>query len=182
MSIFKHYPHLTTLLFTYIAATVLFILIGPAKIHAFVDPWGIGGVFIAGMMYATSFTAAAAAFILPTFTFDYSPATIAIVGGIGTTLVDVTLLHLVRSDLKAELKKFGALPTIRAIRKEMPLLKKKLFRNALGLFVIALPVPDEVGVAFMANTNISEANFRIISFIVNVLGIYALVSVVGVLY
>lgn len=182
VSIFKHYPHLATLIFSYVAATLLFILIGPTKVHAFIEPWGIGGVFITGMMYATSFTAAGAAFILPTFTFDYSPATIAIVGGLGTTLVDITLLHFIRSDLKMELKRFSALPTIRGIRKALPLMKQKWFKNILGLTVIALPLPDEIGIAFMANSSISEANFRIIGFIVNVLGIYGLVSVVGAFY
>lgn len=182
MSIFKHYPHLATLLFTYVAATLLFVLIGPTQIHAFIEPWGIGGVFIAGMMYTISITAAAAAFILPIFTLDYSPATIAIIGGLGSTLVDITLLHLVRSDLKTELKRFGALPTIQGIKKALPLLKKKWFRNMLGLAVIALPVPDEIGIAFIANSSISEANFRIVGFIANTIGIYALVSVVGVLY
>jgi len=181
MSIFKRYPHLTTLVFMYVVAGILFALIGPEKIHAFIQPWGIGGVFIVGMMYTTSLTAALAAFILPTFTFDYSPATIAVIGALGATLVDVTLLHLIRSDLKKELKRLSALPSMRWIR-STPFMKEKWFRNTFGIFVIALPIPDEVGIAFMANSNISEANFRLISFIVNIIGIYALVSVVGVLY
>ncbi len=182
MSLFKNYPHLLTLILSYVVAGVIFFLVGPLQIHTLLEPWGIGGIFIAGMMYTVSFTAAAAAFILPTFIFDYSPTTIAIIGGLGSTLVDITLLHFIRSDLKKEIKRFTALPFMKAMRKAMPLMKEKWFRNTLGFTVLGLPIPDEVGIALIANTSVSEADFRVLGFIVNTIGIYALVSVVGGLY
>ncbi len=174
----KNYPHLSALALSYVLVTILFLLLGTEVFHRLVEPLGIGGIFVAGMMYTYSFTASIAAFLLPSFVPDYSPAFIAIVGGLGATLVDATLLKFIRGNLKAEMKRLGKIRPIAFLTTTIPFMRKSWFRNTLGFVVLALPLPDEIAVALMANTKISERNFRLISFCVNTLGIYALVSLV----
>ncbi|MBX9694909.1 MAG: hypothetical protein K2Z81_21150, partial [Cyanobacteria bacterium] len=95
----REYPHLRIILLSYVAAILLFFLLGPDFFHSLVAPLGIGGIFIVGMMYSYSFTLSLGALLLPAFLDQYSPGVIAIFGGLGGLFADMTMLQLIKSNL-----------------------------------------------------------------------------------
>ena len=175
------YPHLRFIILSYVGALVLFFILGPNFFHGIVQPLGIGGIFIVGMMYSYSFTLSLGALLLPAFLDQFTPAMIAIFGGLGGTFADLTIFQLMKTDLKKELKGIAKTNVMKAIRK-LPLIKHEWFRDILGAILIASPLPDEFGIAVMASTHLSENTFRLISLIANVIGIYALVSAAALIY
>lgn len=177
----KHYPHLSFILFSYVFAAFLFLVLGSSFFHSLVLPFGIGGLFIAGMMYSYSFTIGIAALLLPAFLDQFTPVMIALVGGFGGAFADFLLFRLFKDNLKKELKRLGGTVFFKSIGR-FPLMRARWFRDVLGALVIISPLPDEVGIAIMASAHLSENTFRLISFTCNVIGIYLLVSAVAGIY
>lgn len=177
----KNYPHLSVVLYSYLGAILLFVLLGHDFFHELVTPFGLGGIFVAGMMYSYTFTIGIGALLLPAFLMSYSPITIAIIGGLGGTLADATIFRLFKGNLKVEMKRFGATKFMKSIAK-LPLMNHPWFRDVLGTLVIMSPLPEEIGIAIMASTHLSENTFRVISLCANIVGIYLLVSVAGLIY
>jgi hypothetical protein len=132
-------------------------------------------------MYSYSFTLSLGALLLPAFLNDFSPLVIAIFGGLGGTFADITMFQLVKSDLKQEMKALAKTNFMKAVRK-LPLMKFDWFRDVLGAILITSPLPDEIGIAVMASTHLSENAFRFIALIANVLGIYLLVTAAAAIY
>ncbi len=177
----REYPHLRIIFLSYVGAIFLFFILGPQFFHSLVDPLGIGGIFIAGMMYSYSFTLSLGALLLPAFLNDFSPLVIAIFGGLGGTFADITMFQLVKSDLKQEMKALAKTNFMKAVRK-LPLMKFDWFRDVLGAILITSPLPDEIGIAVMASTHLSENAFRLIALIANIAGIYLLVTAAAAIY
>ena len=177
----KHYPHLTFVLYSYVIALLLFLLLGHDFFRELVTPFGIGGIFIVGMMYSYSFTIGIAALLLPAFLEHFSPGAIAIIGGLGGTFADATLFKLFKGNLKKEMRTFGATKFMKVVAR-LPFMNHRWFRDILGMLVIISPLPDEIGIAIMASAHLSENAFRMLSLIANVVGIYFLVTVASTIY
>jgi|CXWL01.1.fsa_nt_gi hypothetical protein len=180
-SVIKNYPHITFILYSYVIAILLFLLLGHQFFHQLVTPFGIGGIFIAGMMYSYSFTIGLGALLLPAFLEHFSPGVIAVIGGLGGTFADATLFKLFKGNLKKEMKRFGATKFMKLVS-ALPLMNHRWFRDVLGFLTIISPLPDEIGIAIMASAHLSENMFRLLSLIANIVGIYLLVSVASVIY
>lgn len=179
--LFRHYPRLTFIAFSFIAAILVFLLIGSDPIHQVIQPLGIGGIFVLGMLYTYSFTAGAATLLLPSFAPELSLPLIAIVGGLGAAFADTTILRLIRSNLKKELDRLGRVRWVRKLTR-IPIVRNPWMRNVIGFIILASPLPDEIGVALMATTDIAEETFQALSFVANCIGIYLLVSALAPLY
>lgn len=177
----KHYPHLSFILFSYVLAIILFLFLGHEFFHELVRPFGIGGIFIAGMMYSYSFTIGFAALLLPAFLDQFSIHAIALIGALGGTFADITLFRFFKNDLKAELKRLGGTRFFKALGK-VPFMKNRWVRDILGFITIISPLPDELGIAIMASAHLSENAFRVLALVANIAGIYLLLSAAGVLY
>lgn len=180
-TVFTHYPKLSAILLTYPLAFFIFYSIGPEAMHLIVEPFGIGGIFVAGALYTYGFTASAAMFIIPSFLPDYPVILIALVAGLGATLADITIFRLLKGNLKNEIARVKKLPTVKRIISHS-LLRLKLVRDTLGFLIIMSPLPDEIGIAFLTMTKMNETTFRIVSFAANVLGVYLLASAGTLLY
>ncbi|MBU6310865.1 hypothetical protein KGO06_02970 [Patescibacteria group bacterium] len=177
----SQYPKLTAILLTYPLAYFLFAAFGYDTVHAVLEPFGIGGVFIAGSLYTYGFTASSALFIIPAFTPDYSPVFIALVGGIGATVADLTIFKLLKGNLGKEIDALRKIPAVRRML-ESRAMRPALVRDLAGFLIIMSPFPDEIGVAFLTLARVNDATFRIISFTANVIGIYLLASAGVLLY
>jgi hypothetical protein len=178
---FSHYPKLTAIALTYPIALFVFAAIGPEAMHMLVEPFGIGGIFLAGALYTYGFTASAAMFIIPSFLPDYPVILIALVGGLGATIADVTIFRLMKGNLKAEITRVSRLPSVRHVLKS-PLMRQRSIRNIVGFLIIMSPFPDEIGVAFLSMTKMSEPTFRVVSLAANILGVYLLAAAGTLLY
>lgn len=178
---FTKYPKITAVLLTYPLAYFLFLGVGYDTVHAFLEPIGIGGIFIAGSLYTYGFTASSALFIIPSFLPDYSPLFIALVGGLGATAADLTIFKLLKGNLGDEIDAFRKIPIVRRTLNSRAL-RPALVRDLLGFLIIMSPFPDEIGVAFLTLARANDATFRIISLTANILGIYLLASAATLLY
>lgn len=178
---FRNYPKLSAIALTYPVALFIFAAIGPEAMHLLVEPLGIGGIFLAGVLYTYGFTASAAMFIIPSFIPDFAPILIALVAGLGATLGDITIFRFLKGNLKKEIQRVARIPTVRRVL-STPLMRIRTMRNVIGFLIIMSPFPDEIGVAFLTMTRMDEPTFRVVSFAANVIGVYLLASAGTLLY
>lgn len=177
----QHFPRLTTIALSYVAAFMVFALLGPAFFGDILTPLGIIGIFIAGLLYTYSFTTSVGAILLLPFAMHYPAGVIAIIGGLGSLFGDLTLFRVIRNHLHKEVQRIASSRFVRHIG-ATPLIREGWFRDILGALILASPIPDEIGIAMMASAKIDTASFTLLTFIADVLGIYALVSAVSFFY
>lgn len=139
------------------------------------------GALFAGMLFVSSFTVAISTVVIAIMTQNLHPMAIALIGGVGAVMGDYLIFKLVRSHLQQELAMlFGKQETshIKA------LLHSKYIAWTLpviGVFIIASPLPDELGVSLLGISKMSEARFILISYLSNAVGILMIASVAKVL-
>jgi hypothetical protein len=136
------------------------------------------GVFIAGVLFVSFFTAAPAVILLLDFLGAYNPFIIALVAGAGAAIGDLIIFTMLEDKIGYELKplakKFRLMKFINSLHKK----KARLRTILIGSFIIASPLPDEAGIALLGLSHISAANLLVITFLLNAAGI--LVILLGV--
>ena len=175
------YPYLTTVLISVLIAIIL------AQNQTFRD-WLLNlgsleyiGALIAGGLFVSSFTVAISTVVIAIMTENIHPMALALIGGVGAVMGDYLVFKLVRSHLQDELAMlFGKQETshIKA------LLHTKYIAWTLpiiGVFIIASPLPDELGVSLLGMSKMSDARFILISYLSNSIGILMVASVAKVL-
>ena len=175
------YPYLTAVLISILLAVVL------AGNQTFRDwllhlgSWEYIGALLAGMVFVSSFTAAISIVIIAIMAQNINPMALGLIGGVGAVMGDYLIFKLVRSHLQDELALlFG---------KEGTSYIKTLIRSRyiawmlpiIGVFILASPLPDELGVSLLGISKISEARFILISYLSNAIGIVMIASVARVL-
>ncbi len=178
---FKNYPKLSAVLLSYIIVFGLFAIIGPADVHHLVEPLGIGGIIVAGALYTYGFTASLGAVLLVAITPDYSPFLMAFLGALGATAADITIFKFLKGNLRHEVQRIARFKPVRQILAS-PLIKNRAARSMLGFLVVASPLPDEIGVAFLSMTKMSLSQFRLVTFAANFVGVYALTALSHIVY
>jgi uncharacterized membrane protein YdjX (TVP38/TMEM64 family) len=105
-----------------------------------------------------------------------SPIEIGLIAGLGAVIGDLTIFRFVKDDLIKEIKplykRLGGNHLAHALH-------SKYFSWTLpvvGALIIASPLPDELGVGLMGISKLKTYQFVIISFILNALGIFLVVS------
>lgn len=143
--------------------------------------WEYIGALVAGMIFVSSFTAAISIVVIAVMAQNINPMALGLIGGVGAVIGDYLIFKLVRSHLQDELSMlFGkdgtsyvkAVLRSRYIAWMLPL---------IGIFILASPLPDELGVSLLGISKISEARFILISYISNAVGIVMIASVAKVL-
>ncbi|MBI4036318.1 hypothetical protein HY386_00370 [Candidatus Daviesbacteria bacterium] len=175
------YPYLTGVLISVLLAIIL------AQNQTFKDwllnlgSWEYIGALLAGMIFVSSFTAAISIVVIGIMAQNINPMALGLIGGVGAVMGDYLIFKLVRSHLQEELAMlFG---------KDGTSYVKTLIRSryiawmlpVIGVFIIASPLPDELGVSLLGISKISEARFILISYLSNAIGILMIASVAKVL-
>ncbi|OGD83512.1 hypothetical protein A2165_02765 [Candidatus Curtissbacteria bacterium RBG_13_40_7] len=136
------------------------------------------GALLAGVLFSSTFTVAIASSIFLLLSETHSIFIIALVGGIGAFVGDSLIFKFMRDDLIADFeyleKHFG------------PRIAKRIFHSKLifwflpiiAAFVIASPLPDEVGLLMLASIKLKYHRFFLLSFLLNTTGILIL-SLIG---
>ena len=175
----KHwkYKNLTFLLFSLVLA---FFVFRNETLHAFLlhlGNFGYVGAFLAGMLFVSTFTVATGAIILLVLTETLSPVEIGLIAGLGAVVGDFVIFRFVKDDIARELKliynQFGGNKHFKKV------FHTKYFSWTLpvvGAILIASPLPDEVGVSLMGISKMKTYQFLFISFILNAIGIFLVVS------
>lgn len=172
------YPNLLGALVGIIAAVVL------TQVEPFVQfllrlgEYGFIGAFVAGMLFSSTFTVAAATVIFFYLGEVQSPWLLALVGGFGAMLSDLILYRFFRDHLFSELRLFFTEHHI-ATLKTRKLLHSKVFAWLGPLFaslVIMSPLPDEIGVAIFSFYKFDPHKLAPLSFLLNSLGILIILT------
>ena len=127
---------------------------------------GIFGSFLAGILYAFAFTSIAATAIFANTAHNLNPFILALIGGLGAALYDLTVFGFVRNQAS-----HGLLQSLRSRimhQRRMP----SWLLSFIGLIILASPLPDELASGFLGFTKLSAKSFILISFLANVAGIF----------
>ncbi len=137
---------------------------------------GYLGAFFAGMLFVSTFTVAPAAVVLYHLADSLHPVEIALIAGLGAMIGDYIIFRFIKDKIFTELRplflKFGK-PYFKTVY------KSPYFAWVLpisGAFIIASPFPDEVGVSILGLSKIKRWQFFLVTFTLNVLGIFLVVS------
>lgn len=130
------------------------------------------GALFAGMLFVSSFTAIIGTFFIAALAEAMPLWQLVLVAGLGSSLVDILLFHLVRHTVLEEMK-----PLLNKWKRRhfMRILHTKYFSwtvPLLGALIIISPLPDEIGVSMMGISNLDTRKFAILSFMLNCIGVF----------
>jgi Co/Zn/Cd efflux system component len=134
------------------------------------------GAFLAGMLFVSIFTAAAAVVMLFELAQLYNPFLITLMASIGAVVGDYVLIRIYEDKLADELrdlvyKMHG--------RKLLRVLRRRKYRSVLlltGLGIISSPLPDELGITLLEMSRFSKTRILVLCFFANMLGVIAVVA------
>ncbi|MDP3988236.1 MAG: hypothetical protein Q8P80_03775 [Candidatus Levybacteria bacterium] len=139
--------------------------------------FGYIGAFIAGILFVSTFTVATGAVILLILAETLSPIEIGVIAGLGAVFGDFTIFRFIKDNLTNELE--DIYNHVDSSHHFVKILHSKYFSWTLpvvGAIIIASPFPDEIGVSLMRISKMKTYQFLLISFILNAIGIFLVVS------
>lgn len=143
--------------------------------------FGYLGVFIGGILFISTFTVAVGTVMLLILAETLPPLGIGVVAGLGAVLGDFIIFTIFRFAKDNWLQEVIEPVTVQLNRNHhlQRLFHSKYFSWSLpviGAIIIASPLPDEVGVTLMGISKMKTYQFLAVSFILNALGIFLVVS------
>lgn len=139
---------------------------------------GILGIFFAGMLFTYGFTSAPAAALLLALAPNFNPFVGAIIGGAGALLSDSLIFLFIRSSFRDEIDKLEKEHIIQHIEHHIPSRIKRLLLPILAGFILASPLPNEIGVSMLAAYRaLSKRLFALISYTTNTVGIFVILLI-----
>ncbi|MEK7118255.1 MAG: hypothetical protein AAB869_01465 [Patescibacteria group bacterium] len=134
------------------------------------------GSFIAGIFFVSTFTVTPAGIVLYHLAELQNPLGVALSAGLGAVIGDFIIFHFFKDHVFEELKpvfgKLGNHPILRIL--STPYFAWIL--PVLGAFIIASPLPDEVGIGLMGISRMKSWQFLILAFALNAIGIFFIVT------
>lgn len=130
------------------------------------------GTLISGIFFTSAITTAPAVVALGHFARANSILFTAFIGALGAVAGDLIIFRFVKDRISDDLTYiFNRLPRHERLR---AIFERRLFHWLtlfLGVLIIALPLPDELGIALMGISKTRTSFFAPISFIMNFIGI-----------
>ncbi|MCC7356386.1 MAG: hypothetical protein IT410_02110 [Candidatus Doudnabacteria bacterium] len=137
---------------------------------------GYFGAFITGIFFVSTFTVAPAAVVLFHLADHLNPFEVAILAGLGAVVGDYLIFRFFKDKVLTELRPlFENLTGPRISR----LLHTPYFAwllPVIGATIIASPLPDELGVGILGIAKMKPWKFLILSFFLNAMGIFIIVT------
>lgn len=139
--------------------------------------FGYIGAFFAGVLFVSTITVATGTLILLVLAGQLHPLEIGLIAGLGAVVGDLVIFRFVKNGLLEEIEDvYNQLDRKQHIKK---LFHSKYFSwmlPILGAIIIASPLPDELGVSLIGISKMGTARFVVISFLLNSLGIFLIVT------
>ena len=175
------YPKFCLLLLSFIVAYALFYEKDFTPLHTFLISAGYWGYILAGGFYAYGFTAAPATAVLLSIAKDGNLILAALIGGIGALIGDLIIFLFIKYSFSEEIKRASKEKLIKFVVKE----ERKIFGNhqkyvlaSFAGFLIASPLPTEIGVTLMATLkDMSIKKFMIIAYLLHSAGIFLILLI-----
>ena len=172
------YKNLSFLVFSILIAFFISRLEGFHSFLLNLGNLGYIGAFIAGILFVSTFTVSTGAVVLLVLAERFSAIEIGVIAGLGAVIGDFTIYKFVKDNLANEVKE--VYEKIDHNNHLLKVLHTKYFSWTFPIFgaiVIASPLPDEIGVSLMGISKLKTYHFLILSFILNFVGIFLIVSV-----
>ncbi len=161
---------------------VLLVKLGVlANFFAITEEAKIIGSFVSGIFFTSAFTIAPASISLAEIAKTTSPFIVAFWGAIGAVIGDMIIFLFIRDRFADDIMEVLKLSKARKI---LHFFRKGFFRwlsPLLGAFIIASPLPDELGITLLGISKIRSVNLALISFIMNFIGVLLVALVSGAL-
>lgn len=179
------YPRLLLFVLSFIAAYFLFKSDHIQAVHEVIVGLGYVGTFIAGVMFAYGFTTALAFALLLVLAKSQVVWLAALVGGLGAMTGDYLIFRFIRGGLARELRLLGLMRVMRLVKGGyagasgvLPRWLQDYLLVLVGGFIIASPLPDELGVSlWAASRRITTRWFLALSVVCNTVGILLVLGV-----
>jgi len=142
-----------------------------------VGEWGYLGAFLAGIFFVSIFTVAPATLALYLLASYLNPVEISLLAGAGAIFGDLVIFKVFKDGVFKEFEPlFDKLPQRSFFKRDGVI--KNLSLSILGAFIIMSPIPDEVGIGLLGLSKIKIWQFALLSFVLNSIGIYLVISAV----
>ena len=192
----KH--HNLILLFISIVAAYFILTFKPiiSLIHG-LSYFGYAASFVLGMLFTYALTAIPATAALYNLGENFNPFLIAFIGAFGSVISDYLIFRFVRDRLMVEIKLLSKeinnltepLSNLVSTKRMRIIIWKKISSSriwktlvpVIAGFIIASPLPDEIGVAIFGAAKYEPKKFIIISYCLNFVGILVVTSVAKIL-
>lgn len=175
------YPKLLVLVLTFILAYFIFRQWNSLPFHDEILSLGYFGIFLAGGFYAYGFTAAPATAVLLSLSKFQNLFLAGLIGGFGALMGDLIIFFFIRYQLNDEIKSLSKTKIAKFIDKEEKIIFghfKKYALAAFSGFIIASPLPTEIGVTLMSSIRgLSVKKFAIIAYILHTIGILIILAI-----
>ncbi len=173
-----------------VSAFVAYFVLQSEQVISFIQGLGNFGYpasFLAGLFFSYGITIAPATATLFTLGQTLNPFLMALIGATGTVISDYIIFRFVRDRLLDEIKLLAK--EVKTLTKPVSSLffwkefRIRLWREiskskvwnllipAIGGFIIASPLPDEIGVALFGAVKFDPKKFLIIAYLLNFVGI-----------
>lgn len=172
------YPKFLLLFLTFLIAYLLFYGRAYEPLHDFIISAGYLGTFLAGIFFAYGFTAAPATAIFLILSKEQNFLLAGLIGGLGALIADLVIFSFIRTSFKDEISKLSQERIVQNLNNHTPNLLKKYLLPVFAGFIIASPLPDEIGVSLLAASKaISMKIFSAISYMLNTAGIFVILMI-----
>jgi len=171
------YPKFCLFLLMIVLAYVLFQGKTFPQLNSSLLSLGYVGTFVGGILYSYGFTApfATAFFLVLSSKLYLFPA--ALLASFGATIGNLIIFKFIRDLFQDEIRKLSREKTVVWISSKIQRGNSYLL-PILGCLIIALPLPDEIGIAMLAaSRKIPTKVFIVLSFALNVAGISAILLI-----
>lgn len=170
------YPKLVLFVLSIVIAIALFNQGNNSSVFQdFILSFGFIGIFLGGFFYSYGFTSAPATAVLLVFANDYNLILAVLIGSTGALISDVLIFKFVRYSFMDEINNLKKEKSIKKIEKQSKKffgVNHKYITYFISSFLIASPLPTEIGVSMMASIKkISLSRFMIIAYLLHTLGI-----------
>ena len=171
----SRYPKFLLLFITFIIGYILFSGRDYGPFHDFIVGLGYAGTFIAGILFAYGFTAAPATVVFLIMAEHQNIYLASLIGGLGALIGDLLIFSFIRLSFTDEIERLSREKMVHYFSDRMPSIIKKYLLPVAAGFIIASPLPDEIGVSMLAASSvISTKIFMLASYFLNTAGIFAI--------
>jgi len=171
------YSRFLFLLLTFVAAYFIFQERNYSPVHSFLLSLGYLGTFAAGIGFAFGFTAAPATAVLLVIAKDQNILLAGLIAGFGALVSDLMIFKFIRFTFAGEIKCLSKEKMVRRLNRRIPKMVRKYVLPVFAGFIIASPLPDELGVSLLAaSKTLSTRVFSIISYLLNTAGIFVILA------
>ena len=151
--------------------------IDETKMQDLISSIGFIGFIILGILYSQGITGPIAASIFALYDGPMPFWLIALLGGIGTGIIDLFMYEVFKYEIHDELTSLKNTKFFRKLGKMM-IFKDRLLMTFFGFLIIASPLSDDIGTILIEEEGVLKTKyFFIIDIILNMAGIYFFLSI-----